>query len=291
MSRSVRAASALLVALLAVGCAGTTSPEPEADPSSSGSSSGATTVPPVERPAPQDPAPGTVAPPWLGTRVLPRRDDGFGEVEPTPVALRDRRFTLPDTLEPLAGKGFAARVTPAPPEVIERSTWEQGCPVDRSELAWVRLAFWGFDDERHTGELLVNATVADDLVEVFRTLYEVRFPIEEMRVTRHNELDAPPTGDGNTTGVFVCRPTVGATTFSQHAHGLAIDLNPFQNPYLKGDLVLPELSSSYLDRGHVRPGMVLPGDEVVAAFAAIGWSWGGDWQSLKDYQHFSQNGR
>ena len=111
-----------------------------------------------------------------------------------------------------------------------------------------------------------------------------------MRITRLDELDAPPTGDGNNTGAFACRPTVGQTTFSQHAYGLAIDVNPFQNPYVKGDLVLPELSSAYLDRGDVRAGMILPGDVVVDAFAAIGWEWGGDWRTLKDYQHFSQNG-
>ena len=64
-----------------------------------------------------------------------------------------------------------------------------------------------------------------------------------------DELDAPPTGDGNNTGAFACRPTRGATSYSQHAYGLAIDVNPFQNPYVKGDLVLPELASSYLERG------------------------------------------
>ena len=88
----------------------------------------------------------------------------------------------------------------------------------------------------------------------------------------------------------MCRPTTGQSSgFSQHAYGLAIDVNPFHNPYLKGDVVLPELASTYLDRDDQRPGMVTPA--VVRAFAGIGWEWGGDWSSLKDYQHFSQNGR
>lgn len=143
---------------------------------------------------------------------------------------------------------------------------------------------------RHTGELLVNEAVARQLVSVFRRLYDKRFPIEEMRVTRKDELDAPPTGDGNNTGAFNCRPVVGQKAFSQHAYGLAIDVNPFQNPYLKGDLVLPELASSYQDRGWRRPGMILPGGQVVRAFASIGWEWGGAWHSLKDIQHFSAEG-
>jgi hypothetical protein len=68
-------------------------------------------------------------------------------------------------------------------------------------------------------------------------------------------------------------------------------VNPFQNPYTKGEVVLPELASSYLDRGWVRPGMITPGGPVVRAFAAIGWGWGGSWSSLRDFQHFSANGR
>ena len=224
--------------------------------------------------------------------MLPKTADGFGEVRRTPVALVQRRFNLPDQLPALPGKGFASQVTsPAPGSVIARSTWKQGCPVAADELAWIRLAYWGFDDERHTGELLVNASVADDIVTVFKQLYRARFPIEEMRITRLEELDAPPTGDGNNTGSFACRPTRGASSYSQHAYGLAVDVNPFQNPYLNDEVVLPELASSYLERAWKRPGMIVPNGPVVRAFDSIGWTWGGGWQSLKDYQHFSQNGR
>jgi hypothetical protein len=84
---------------------------------------------------------------------------------------------------------------------------------------------------------------------------------------------------------------VGSTGWSQHAYGLAIDLNPFQNPYVKGDLVLPELASAYVDRNSIRAGMIEPGDGVTNAFAAIGWGWGGSFQSLTDNMHFSANGR
>ena len=288
-----RDALAVLVVLLA-GCSTPSAPDARPTPMPSDNHSPAAPVSSPSAPSPVDsspapPAPGTVPPAWLGTRPLPLRPDGFGEVQPTPPELRQRRFTLPDTLDPLPGDGFVSRVEPVPPEVLSRSTWQPDCPVTADELAWVRLTFWGFDDARHTGELLLDASVADDVVSVFRTLYRARYPIEEMRITRLDELDAPPTGDGNNTGAFACRPTVGQTTFSQHAYGLAIDLDPFQNPYEKGDLVLPELASSYLDRDG-REGVIHDGDIVVSAFAEIGWEWGGDWQSLKDYQHFSENG-
>lgn len=230
-------------------------------------------------------------PSWLGTRVLPRTPEGFGVQKPTPKELRTRRFTLPDTLDPLPGSRFASRINaPAPPSVIARSTWVQGCPVAADDLAWVRLTFWGFDNRRHTGELLVNVDAAEDLVTVFRALYDARFPIEEMRITTKAEQTAAPTGDGNNTGSFDCRPVRGETVFSQHAYGRAVDVNPFQNPYVKGDLLLPELAGSYTDRSEVRPGMIRPSGPVVRAFDSIGWTWGGTWRSLKDLHHFSANG-
>jgi len=289
--RALTTVGLALTALVSLGCQA--AGEPGRSTYDAPAASSTQQAAPLAPAAPAAPA-ATEPPAWLGTRPLPLRPDGFGEVRPTPRALDPREFTLPDTVRPLPGRGFRSRVRPAPAAVLARSTWEPGCPVAAADLAWVRLSFWGFDDRRHTGELLVARSVADDLVTVFRTLYRQRFPMERLRITPRAELDAAPTGDGNDTGAFVCRPTTGQSSgFSQHAYGLAIDVNPFHNPYLKaspfGDVVLPELASTYLDRAEQRPGMVTPA--VVAAFARIGWEWGGAWRSLKDYQHFSQNGR
>jgi hypothetical protein len=235
---------------------------------------------------------GSRRPPWLFERELPERPDGYGVVRPTPTVLRRRAFTLPDTVPMLPGHGYASRVvSPAPAQVVDRSTWEPGCPVARRDLAWLRLTFRGFDAERHTGELLVNAAVVDDLDSVFRRLWDAHFPMEQVVIVRSLDEEAPPTGDGNGTGGFVCRATTGGTSYSQHAYGLAVDVNTFQNPYQRDDLVIPERASAYLARERVRPGMVTAGGPVVAAFADIGWEWGGDWTTLKDYQHFSANGR
>ena len=242
--------------------------------------------------ASQRPVRGTAPPPWLGTRVLPETSDGYGEVRPTPRVMRVRRWNLPDSIPMLPGAGFKAMVaSPAPRQVVARSTWQSGCPVRRADLAWIRMTYWGFDDARHSGEMLVNGSVAGDVVDAFRQLYEAKFPIESMGIAKLEDLDAPPKGDGNVTGSFACRPVRGGTEYSQHAYGLAVDLNPFQNPYHRGGLVLPELASAYLDRHWLRPGMITPDGPALRAFASIGWEWGGDWSSLKDYQHFSVNGR
>jgi hypothetical protein len=243
-------------------------------------------------PAPTTTAPARPAPAWLGRRTLPTTPDGRVVVpQTTPGELLDRRLETIDRLPPPRGDTFEASVGPVAADILARSTWTPDCPVEADDLAYVTVTFWGFDQRPHTGELLVDADAADGLVDVFERLYRARFPIEEMRVVGPDELTAPPTGDGNNTTAFVCRPVTGGTSYSEHAYGLAIDVNPFLNPYQRDDLVLPELAGHYLDRSVDRPGMIEAGDVAVEAFAAMGWSWGGDWRTLKDYQHFSHNGR
>ncbi|MEV4053776.1 M15 family metallopeptidase [Amycolatopsis sp. NPDC049688] len=259
--------------------------------------------PPVPPPAP---APTTVtattaaAPPptsgpaavtWqVGAHPLPRRPDGFGEVEPTPPELVNRALPTKDVLPPPAGNAYASTISAVPAGVLARSTWQPACPVKAGDLRYLTMSFWGFDGRAHTGEMLVNVSGAAGITKVFGQLFAAHFPLEELRVTGPAELTAPPTGDGNSTSAFVCRPARGQTTWSAHAYGLAVDVNPFCNPYTQGDLVLPELASAYLDRSRKRPGMVLPGDATVRAFAAIGWSWGGNWHDPADRMHFTATG-
>lgn len=231
-------------------------------------------------------------PDWLGTRPLPLRPDGLGQIQPTPPELVDRRLVTIDVLPPPASGGFESSVVAVPADVVARSTWTPACPVALKDLRYVRVSFIGFDGKPHTGELLIHEAAAAGLVQVFRRLFDARFPIEEMRIPDPALANAAPTGDGNDTVAFACRPVVTTNhTWSQHAFGLAIDINPFHNPYVKGDIVIPELASAYKDRGNARPGMIVANDVVVQAFRAIGWTWGGSWKSLKDYQHFSMNGK
>ncbi|MDQ3932522.1 MAG: M15 family metallopeptidase, partial [Actinomycetota bacterium] len=251
---------------------------PAGTPGSPSSSSvappGTALPPPTTRAGSTTSTPRLDRPAWLGTRILPRRSDGFGEVQPTPPELRDRRLPSPDLLPAPHGGEFSASVQVVPGAIAARSTWSRHCPVPLEELRYVTLVFWGFDERPHTGELLVHESVAEDVVAVFRRLYRARFPIEEMRVVSSQELVAAPTGDGNNTTSFVCRPTTGGTSWSEHAYGLAVDINPFHNPYTRGDLVVPELASAYTQRGWRRQGMIQAEDEATASFARIGWGWG-----------------
>jgi D-alanyl-D-alanine carboxypeptidase len=252
-----------------------------------------TTAPPATPTTPTTAPDPFARPAWLGTRVLPLRADGTAGPEPTPPELDPRQLATVDVLAPPADGGFHDTIGPVPADVAARSTWQAACPVTLEQLSYVTVSFWGFDGRAHTGELMVDATQAEQFVGVFHRLFDARYPIEEMRITTQADLDAPPTGDGNNTSAFACRPVTGPgrTSWSSHAYGRAVDINPFQNPYERDDLVLPELSSSYLDRANVRPGMLADGDGVVSAFEGIGWAWGGLWTRPVDYMHFSADDR
>lgn len=248
-------------------------------------------------PGPPVPAPpATTGPPvpvWVvGAELLPLRTDGLGEILPTPPVLVDRRLSTTDLLPPPASGGFESTIDPLDDAVRARmgDTLAPGCPVAVEDLRYLTMSFRGFDGLAHTGEMVVHADEAEDVVGVFRRLFDADFPLEEMRLITDADVAAPPTGDGNNTGAFICRAVRGGTRFSAHASGLAIDVNPFHNPYQRDDIVLPERASAYLDRTDVRPGMILRGDVVTEAFADIGWTWGGDFDSVVDTMHFSATG-
>lgn len=228
----------------------------------------------------------------VGASPLPIGPDGFGKVLPTPRVLRDRHLPTKDLLPPPADGRFHATTGPITMAIRRRmgETYRAGCPVGLAALSYLTVTFRGFDDKAHTGDLVVARSVAPAVVRIFRSLYAQGFPIEQMQLPTTADLTAPPTGDGNDTAGFVCRTARGQKRFSAHAYGLAIDVNPFHNPFVRGDLVLPELASAYRDRTWKRDGMFLSGSAAVRAFTREGWTWGGTFSRPKDYQHFSLTG-
>jgi hypothetical protein len=185
---------------------------------------------------------------------------------------------------------FAADLLPVTARDLGRS-WHQGCPVAPEQLRRLKLGYWGFDGRTHTGTMVVRRTVAADVVAVFRTLYQRRFPIRRMTpIDAYGGSDDASMADDNTSG-FNCREAVtdGPAKWSAHAYGEAIDVNPVENPYLLNGDVLPAAGRVYADRRTYRAGMAVPDGTLVKAFAAVGWSWGGRW-SDPDYQHFSSGG-
>jgi hypothetical protein len=174
-----------------------------------------------------------------------------------------------------------------------RDSWHAGCPVAPSQLRRIRLRYVGFDGRSHVGQLVVNGQVVPQVIEIFRRLYAARFPSRRMQPVDvyHGSDDRAAAADD--TSAFNCRRAVapGATSWSMHAYGEAIDVNDVENPYLEGTRVIPPAGKAFTDRAHVRPGMAVEAGPLVRAFDAAGWGWGGRWSGSPDYQHFSVNGR
>ena len=170
-------------------------------------------------------------------------------------------------------------------------SWHSGCPVGLSQLRDVRITYFGFDRKRHLGELIVNRSVAKAVVGVFRALYFARYPIRRMVPVDVYGGDDFRSIEHDNTSSFNCRNATGSSNWSEHAYGLAIDLDPIENPYLSNGRSSHRKSARYLNRSKHLPGTIHGGDVVVRAFESIGWGWGGYWTgSVQDLQHFSESG-
>ncbi len=178
--------------------------------------------------------------------------------------------------------------SPVPETVASAMTsWKPGCPVPVEDLAYLQLSHWGYDGKPHVGEMIVHGKVASEVVEIFEDLYARKFPVEKMRLVEHYGCDDEKSMADNNSSSFNCRMVKGSRTrMSKHSYGLAIDINPLDNPYVKDNQVSPP--GGRTDRTKAAKGMIVEGGPCHRAFDARGWKWGGDWKSLKDYQHFEK---
>ncbi|MGS2644227.1 M15 family metallopeptidase [Streptosporangium sp. G12] len=237
----------------------------------------------ASQPAPAA-SPATSAP-------IPASSSATGASAPEPTAATPT--TGPSTTvspTPTGPPAFSAKVSRVPRERLEYS-WRPGCPVPVSDLRLITMTYWGFDDKPHTGELVVNKSATDDIVAVFRRLYAWRWPIYKMRLVDVYKADDYASIDDDNTSAFNCRPAEGSSSWSRHAYGLAVDINPRENPYIYANGTGSHKNARKFFKRPVRaPGVINPGDRVVKAFQQRGWEWGGYWSGIKDYQHFSKGG-
>jgi hypothetical protein len=179
--------------------------------------------------------------------------------------------------------GLADRMTP--------TSWRPGCPVRLADLRLVTVTHWGFDGTVKAGRLVVHEDAAAGIRRVMRKLFRARFPIRRMQLVDAYGGSDYASIEADNTSAFNCRRATGSGSWSQHAYGLAIDVNPIENPYVEAGRVYHDASWPYVDRTKRRKGMIRTGGTVVRAFASVGWGWGGYWSgSVKDYQHFSATG-
>ena len=192
----------------------------------------------------------------------------------------DRYFTIseiPDTIF-----GF-----------MQGRSYKEDCLIPRSDLRYLIILHRNMDGQAVVGELVVNKDISDDILAIMRELYELSYPIEQVRLVDYYEGDDELSMAANNSSAFNWRPLTGSTTkISRHAMGMAIDINPLYNPYYKFhrgvETIKPEEGEPYVDRMWEFPYIIEEDDVCYQLFMDRGFKWGGDWRSLKDYQHFEK---
>jgi hypothetical protein len=181
-----------------------------------------------------------------------------------------------------------------PDEIFERMdgvSYKEGCPVTREELSYCRVLYVGPDAFTYIGELVVNERIAEDILEIFRELYDAGYKIGKMVLVDDYDGDDNLSIADNNTSAFNFRIVNHTTTLSRHAYGLAVDINPLYNPWIyekDGQLVVdPPAGEMYADRTLENDYYLTGEDLCTRLFLEHGFSWGGDWEDSKDYQHFS----
>jgi hypothetical protein len=208
-----------------------------------------------------------------------------------------------------ASSAEAATPAPAPPSFhggvyrigrflrarLVGRNWHPGCPVGIDDLRRVQVDYWNVHGHVRSGPLIVHGSVAEDVLWVFGRLFRAGFPIHRIALPPAYRPPRPEDrlSTRNLTAAYNCRPATGNPgSVSEHSYGWAIDINPLLNPYVRSDgSTLRRAVRPNVDRSRRVPGMIHAGDIVVRSFGKIGWGWGGDWTTLKDYMHFSVSGR
>ncbi len=195
---------------------------------------------------------------------------------------------------------FSSSISKISPEIKNRmiagNTWKNKCPVSIEDLRYIRVNYYNFNGKIKTGELIMHKNVAKEITEIFKELYRIGYPIHRMTLVSDYEGNDYNSIENDNTSAFNCRNVTGGSKWSKHAYGLAIDINPIENPYLKkGKHSSHDKSIPFENRTHKNLAktediaVLLRNDRATQTFIKRGWIWGGDWKYIKDYQHFQKS--
>jgi hypothetical protein len=193
--------------------------------------------------------------------------------------------------------GFTSQ--PLPADVISRITGSS-YPADDSalisldDLSYLTLLYVNFDGQDMEGEMICNKAIAKDLLEIFKELYDNQYPIERIELVDFYQADDESSMENNNTSCFNYRMISGSNKLSKHSAGLAVDLNPLYNPAVStakdgSTKVEPATASAYIDRSQNFAHKIDTSDLAYQVFTRHGFTWGGNWHSKKDYQHFEKS--
>ena len=179
-----------------------------------------------------------------------------------------------------------------PPEVEARmrgKSYPEGATISLDDLRYLRLSFIGFDGIPQMGEMVCNAAIADDLLDIFMRLYDAQYPICSIRLVDDFGGSDDESMKADNTSCFNFRTVPGSKSLSRHAFGMAVDVNPLENPYInRSGVVMPAEGEPYVDRSRDFPYKITRDDLCCRLFLEHGFTWGGDWSDRKDYQHFEK---
>lgn len=174
--------------------------------------------------------------------------------------------------------------------LMQGRSYKAGCRVARSTLRYVRVLHYNAEGKELRGEIVCHKDIADDLAEIFRELHKARYPIERIHLIDRYGADDTRSMMANNTSAFNYRKVAGTNVLSNHSYGKAIDINPFYNPFVKRNgKVEPAAARRYANRNARFKYKITRGDLCYRLFKQHGFTWGGDWRSSKDYQHFEKN--
>lgn len=213
--------------------------------------------------------------------------------EKVPEKQGDKEIEKTD--ETAASVTVSYEINPIDAKVLERIwgiSYPANAAISTEELRYLRVPYYGFDGKTHEGELIVNKSIAEDTAAIFKELYEARYPIEQMKLIDEYQADDEISMGNNNTSSFNYRTIAGTDKLSNHGKGMAIDINPLYNPCVQereGEIICePAEGKEYADRLESFSCKIEKGDLCYNIFEKYGFSWGGDWDSPKDYQHFEK---
>ena len=160
--------------------------------------------------------------------------------------------------------------------------------VNIHKLSYIRLSHFGFDNNVHIGEIIISKDVETDVINIFKELFEIKYKIEKIKLIDDYNGDDNASMADNNSSAFNYRKVPFKEVLSNHAKGIAIDINPLYNPYIVGEEVLPTNGIKYVDRSKEDFRFIKKNDDIYSIFKKYGWSWGGEWTHAKDYQHFEK---
>jgi cell wall-associated NlpC family hydrolase len=186
---------------------------------------------------------------------------------------------------------FNSKISHITDKILKKMSfsWKSNNPVPLEDLRYITLRHYGYDGCIHNGEIVVHKNVAKEIVEIFKELFNLKYPIEKMVLVDNYQADDNLSCYDNNTSAFCSRQAFGKNEWSYHSYGLAIDINPLLNPYHRENTVIPENGKAFLDRNLDCIGLITENDPCYKAFKSRGWKWAGNWEKERgyvDYQHF-----